>query len=171
MSSSRYVALLRGLETLLEKPPLSEYAEKAPAAVPELAYQAHRRVRSRMRSALQTPEGPDRDLALHEVRKAAKRARYAAEAAEFSYGKQARRSARDYKKLQSLLGDQHDAVIGADALRKLAIHAHIDGENAFTFGLLHQRQLDTAERLARKVPGTWKRVGRRKRAAWMKKRA
>jgi CHAD domain-containing protein len=171
LSSSRYVALLRGLETLLEKPPLSEYAEKDPAAVPELAYRAHRRVRQRMRSALQTPEGPDRDLALHEVRKAAKRARYAAEAAEFSYGKQARRSARDYKKLQSLLGDQHDAVIGADALRKLAIHAHIDGENAFTFGLLHQRQLDTAERLARKVPGTWKRVGRRKRAAWMKKRA
>ena len=169
LASPRYVTLLRGLEALLEAPPLSEHAEQDPAAVPELVYQAHRRVRRRMRLALQTPEGPARDLALHDVRKAAKQARYAAEAAEYSYGKQARRSARGYKELQTLLGEHHDAIIGAEALRKLAIHAHIDGENAFTFGLLHQRQLDSAERLARKVPRTWKKVGRRKHAAWMKR--
>jgi CHAD domain-containing protein len=169
LSSSRYVALLRGLETLLERPALSEYAEQHPAAIPELAYLADRRVRRRMRAALQIPEGPERGIALHEVRKAAKRARYAAEAAEYAHGKQARRSARDYKSLQTILGDQHDAVIAADALRKLAIHAHIDGENAFTFGLLHQRQLDTADRLAQQVRPTWKRVGRRKHAAWMKR--
>ena len=167
LNSKRYVALLLSLEALLANPPLKQRAQDTPDA-PTLVRRAHRRVSRRMRNALQQAPGPKRDAALHEVRKAAKRARYAAEVAGLSHGKKARRSARGYKKLQSLLGDHHDAVISSAALRELALRAYADGENAFTYGLLHQRDLDEAARLARQAPQAWKRASRSKRTAWMK---
>jgi len=167
LHSERYVALLRSLEAFLANPPLTP-DEDAPD-VPTLVRRAHRRVRRRMHSALQEAPGPQRDAALHEVRKAAKRARYAAEVAGLHYGKKARRSARGYKEVQSLLGDHHDAIIGAGALRELALRAYAEGENTFTYGLLHQRDLDEAARLALQVPRAWKRASRSKRTAWMKR--
>lgn len=168
LASERYVALLRALEGFLKYPTLAPPAPDGSDSVPALVYRAHRRTRRRMRRALKATPGPQRDTALHEVRKAAKRARYASEVAALDYGKKARRSARGYKKLQSLLGDHHDAVISAAALRELALHAYGEGENAFTYGLLYQRELDDAARLGGKAPRTWKRASRSKRIAWMK---
>lgn len=172
LSSERYIALLRSIEGFLKYPPLTTTrpADDGSDSVPALVYRAHRRVKRRMRRAMKATPGPQRDTALHEVRKAAKRARYAAEVATLAPGKRkkARRSARAYKKLQSLLGDHHDAIISAAAFRDLALHAYSDGENTFTYGLLYQRELDDAARLAGKAPRAWKRASRKKRLAWMK---
>src|SRR5579884_577782 len=165
LCSERYIALLRSIEAFLANPPLTQGTEDVPA----LVRRAHRRVSRRMRNALQKAPGPQRDARSEEVRKAAKRARYAAEVAELGYGKKARRSARGYKKLQSLLGDHHDAILGAAALRELALRAYTEGENTFTYGLLHQRDLDEAARLAHRAPRAWKRASRSKRTAWMKR--
>ena len=99
-----------------------------------------------MRRARHTPAGPARDAALHQARKSARRARYAAEAASPATGKQARRFARQMKQVQSVLGDQHDAVLARQAARDLGIGAYLAGENAFTYGLLHERELQYAER-------------------------
>jgi CHAD domain-containing protein len=88
----------------------------------------HKRVRSRMRTALPMPDGPERDTAMHEARKAARRARYAAEALG--------RPAKPIKALQDVLGDEHDRVVAASALTDLAAGAHQAGENAFTYGVL-----------------------------------
>jgi CHAD domain-containing protein len=119
-----------------------------------------------MRTARRRGTDAERDSALHDARKAAKRARYAAEAASLALGKQARRSAKALKKVQSTLGDQHDAVIAADALRTLAIRAHADGENAYTYGLLRARQDERARRLAQRARRRWRRANRPKRTAW-----
>lgn len=88
----------------------------------------HRRVRTRMRAALPMPHGAERDTAMHEARKAARRARYAADALG--------RPTKPIKALQDVLGDEHDRVVAASALTDLAAGAHQAGENAFTYGVL-----------------------------------
>ena len=57
--------------------------------------------------------GHDRDVALHQARKSARRARYAGRGRRpRRSGKQARRFAKQMKKVQSVLGDHQDAVLG-----------------------------------------------------------
>ena len=51
------------------------------------------------------------------------------------------------KKIQSVLGDHQDAVVARGVDRELGIGAHLAGENAFTFGLLYEREDQRAARL------------------------
>jgi CHAD domain-containing protein len=120
-----------------------------------------------MRRARNVPNGPDRDVALHEARKSARRARYAAEAASPASGKPARTFARQMKKVQSVIGDHQDAVIARQAARDLGIGAHLAGENAFTYGLLDERELHLAGRLQAEAWPVWKRASRRRYRTWM----
>lgn len=77
-----------------------------------------------------------RDAGLHDVRKAAKRARYTAEMAVPVLGKHAERLAVRMESLQELLGDHNDRVAIQVELRRLGVAAHLAGENGFTFGVL-----------------------------------
>ena len=83
--------------------------------------------------------GPPSEAARHEIRKAAKDARYTAEAASLAGLRRSRRAVRHMKKLQSVLGDQHDAVVARGAARDIGVRAYQAGENAFAFGILHER--------------------------------
>ena len=111
---------------------------------------------------------PARDVALHEARKSARRARYAAEAARPAAGPQARRFARQMKKVQSVLCDHQDAVIARQAARDLGIGAHLAGENAFTYGLLYEREAHRAGRRQADARRVWKRASRSRYRKWMK---
>ncbi len=51
------------------------------------------------------------------------------------------------KRLQSVLGDHHDAVVARDTTRDIGVRAHRAGENAFAFGVLHERCQRAADRL------------------------
>ncbi|MCW2933828.1 MAG: hypothetical protein JWM19_4790 [Actinomycetia bacterium] len=159
LDSPRYFALLDELERLLADPPEAA-AATAPASevLPRAIGQAYRRTRRRMRRARQVPPGPARDAALHEARKAAKRARYAAEAARPAVGKKARRFANRMKAVQTALGDHHDAVTVGTAAREIGVHAHLSGENAFTFGLLNEHAHHKALSSQRKARKAWKRA-------------
>jgi CHAD domain-containing protein len=169
LDSPRYFTLLDELDAFRSEPPRGA-AATAPAAeiLPHAVGQAYRRTGRGMRRAGQAPPGPERDLLLHEARKAAKRARYAAEAAQPVAGKQARRFARRMKALQSLLGDQHDAVTARAAAREIAVHAHLAGESAFSFGLLHERFSHEALRSQRQAKEAWKRATRRNGRRWLR---
>jgi CHAD domain-containing protein len=121
-----------------------------------------RRANRRMRRARNAPAGRPRDVALHETRKAAKRARYAAEVAGPALGKKrgrrAGRFAKRMKNVQGVLGDHQDAVLARAAARDIGVRAHLAGENAFSFGLLHERahhQARAAEDQARRA---WRRA-------------
>jgi CHAD domain-containing protein len=120
-----------------------------------------------MERARQAPPGPARDTALHQARKAAKRARYAGELAQPAVGRQARRFTRQVKAVQTLLGDHHDAVIARQQERGLGMEAHLSGENAFTYGLLFERESEAAEELRARAFKAWKKASRPRYRRWM----
>ncbi len=168
LDSPRFRGILAELDRLLDVPPQGPAATRPAAEVlPRAVARANRRAKRRMRRARQAPAGPTRELALHEARKAAKSARYAAEAAEPAFGKKARRFAKGMKQVQSVLGDHQDAVTARSAAREIGVHAHLAGENAFSFGLLAGgAHRDTLER-QRQARRAWKRASRRKVRRWL----
>ena len=167
--SVRYAKLLANLDRVAHDPPRGPQAA-APArdVLPVGVHKAYRQAKRRMRRAGQAPAGQARDVALHEARKSARRARYAAEAARPASGKPARTFARQMKKVQSVVGDHQDTVIARQATRELGINAHLAGENAFTYGLLYEREHDQAERLQARVPTVWEKASRPRRRTWMR---
>jgi CHAD domain-containing protein len=159
LDSERYAELLGQLDGLLGNPPLTAVAaESAGRVMPRAAAREYKRTKRRMRRARHAPAGPAREVALHETRKAAKRARYAAEAATPVIGKKARRFARRLKAVQSVLGDHHDAVNARDAAREIGVHAHLAGENAFSFGMLNERAYRDAPEYEEQAVAAWKRA-------------
>ena len=161
LDSARYFALRDALDGLLADPPLSAAAERpAGRVLAGAVLRAYRRTRRWIRRAAHTPPGHPRELAFHEARKAAKRARYAGEVISPALGKEARRFTKRMKKIQSVLGDHQDAVVARGVDRELGIGAYLAGENAFTYGLLFEREDQRAARLRATAQHTWKRTPR-----------
>ncbi|MFE6662706.1 CHAD domain-containing protein [Streptomyces sp. NPDC057697] len=159
LDGARYLALLEGLDALLAEPPLLPAASRAPGRVlPRAVLREYRRLAARVGHALELPPGRDRDMALHEARKAAKRARYAAEAARPALGRPAARFAARMKAVQSLLGDHQDSVVAREALRTLAVQAQAAGEPSFTWGVLYGREEAAASAGERELPKVWRRA-------------
>ena len=97
-----------------------------------------RRMRRRARRAAATV-GDERahETALHDVRKAAKRARYAAETLGPLFGSDAGAMETAAEAVQQALGDHRDTLLTRQALRLMGVQAHLDGDNGFTYGRLH----------------------------------
>jgi CHAD domain-containing protein len=169
LDSPRYHRLLAELDRVAAGPARGPLAA-APAreVLPPAVRRAFRQAKRRMKKTRHTPAGPARDVALHQARKSARRARYAAEAANPAIGKPARTFARQMKRVQTVLGDHHDAVLARQAARDLGVGAHLAGENAFTYGLLHELEARQAERLQAGARHVWHRAARAKHRRWMK---
>ena len=150
MNSQRYLDLLATLQRWRTDPPFA--TPPALGKVNKRARRAGRKADSRLAAAIET----DDDTLLHRARKAAKRARYAAEL-RAPLDKGAKRTVKHYKKIQRVLGDHQDGVVALDTVRRLAIIAGTTvGENGFTYGLLYAREQHAAEdarRRARKLVG------------------
>lgn len=141
LDGERYLTLLGTLDALAADPPLRKAAAGDPAEVlTKTVGREVERVFRLVRRALDVPPGDDRDLALHEARKKAKRARYAAEAATGGPRDAFAERVRDMKALQSLLGEHQDSVMARQALRDVAAQAHGAGESSFTYGVLYGRE-------------------------------
>ncbi len=150
LDGQRYLSLLDDLDALLADPPLTPLAAgKARSVLARPVRRAGRRLR---RALASVPAAGDKDTAIHQARKAAKRARYAAEAAMPALGRQATRQAATAKELQGLLGDHHDSVVARTVLRGLAGDARAAGEDTFTYGVLHERQACQASEIERMLP-------------------
>ncbi|WP_433856299.1 CHAD domain-containing protein [Streptomyces kronopolitis] len=163
LDGPRYLALLKRLHALLEAPPLRPAAARpAPDVAARAVLKDYRRLAGRMETALAAPAGRARDEALHGARKAAKRTRYAAEAARPALGRPAKKFARRIKRVQQLLGDHQDSVVARGTLRELAASAQRVGEAGFTFGLLHGREEALAADRERRLPRVWKKASRRR---------
>ncbi|MER5203908.1 CYTH and CHAD domain-containing protein [Streptomyces sp. NPDC002825] len=159
LDSARYLTLLDTLDALLADPPLRKAARRdARPVLARAVRKDHARLGRRIEHALSLSPGHERDLALHEARKAAKRARYAADAARPTLGKPAKRLSKRIKAVQSLLGEHQDSVVARAALREFGIMAHGVGESAFTWGLLYGREEAAADAAERELPGLWARA-------------
>jgi CHAD domain-containing protein len=166
LDSRRYFRLLDDLDRLVDDPPRTAEAA-ADEVLPQAVARAYRRVKRRIGRARRAPAGTARDIALHEARKAAKRARYAADAVEPVFGKRARRFARRMKAVQSVLGDHQDAVTARAVARDIGMEAHLAGENAFSFGLLNERAHRDAAGYQRQARSVWRRAARPKARRWL----
>jgi len=161
LDSRRYLSLLDELDRLVAEPPLTQRAARPAAAVlPAAVRRAYRKTARRMSRARRAASGPPGDTALHEARKSAKQARYAGEVVTPAMGAQARRFTGRMKQLQSVLGDHHDTVIARQVARELGMAAHLAGENAFSYGLLYERDVCDAARLETRARQAWKRARR-----------
>ncbi|WP_427922498.1 CHAD domain-containing protein [Streptomyces sp. cg40] len=160
LDSKRYLALLDTLDTLVAEPPLLPDAAGTPEKVIGKAVRKDfEKVSALVEEAIGAPPGADRDLALHEARKKAKRTRYAAEAASPALGAPARGLAKSMKSLTSLLGEHQDSVMVRETLRELSALAHAAGESSFTYGVLYGREEQRAAAVEAALPGMWEEIG------------
>jgi CHAD domain-containing protein len=120
-----------------------------------------------MRRARRAAAGRDREIALHETRKAAKRARYAAEVLRPVAGSRARRFGKHMKSVQSVLGDHQDAIIARGCVRDLAVSAFLAQENSFVYGLLYEREDAEARQLQDRSLRVWKHASAGRYLRWM----
>jgi len=150
LEGQRYLRLLDDLAALLADPPLAPRAARQ--AGKALAKPVRRAARRLQRALDAVPGAEDGDTAIHEARKATKRARYAAEAAVPALGSTASRHAAQAKELQQLLGDHHDSVVARTVLLNLAGKARAAGEDTFTYGLMHQREACLAATIEQTLP-------------------
>jgi CHAD domain-containing protein len=167
MRSDRYFALVDRLDALLADPPWTPVAqEPAHEVLPRRMRKDWKRVRARVAVAHEAPSASARDERLHEVRKAAKRARYAAEALTPLYGGEAKRFAKAVKRVQSVLGDHQDSVVTQTVLRRLGVQAHLAGENGFSFGRLHGVEQANADSTRTEFETAWTKASRKKKRRW-----
>ena len=171
LEGARYFAMQDAIDALLADPPLTGRAGRpASASCPRRAAGLPAHARG-MTAVEQQPDGEQRDLALHQTRKAAKRLRYATEAAEPAVGKPAKRLRKQLKPVQKLLGDHQDTVVARPVLREFGAQAQLDGGNGFTFGLMHGTEAARAERAEPRLPTSWKRMRRPKYTRWLRRYA
>ena len=156
----KYVALLDELVTAAAQPKLAPQAE-APAldVLPSLVDEPW----SKLCRAIHNLEPEPPDEKLHQVRIKAKRCRYAAEAIEPACGKDAKRFARRVAKLQSVLGDLHDAVVADGCLRQVAG----DRDEVFVAGELAGMQAAAAAHARSSWRSAWKKASKKDLRFWM----
>ncbi len=163
LRTKRYLTLLDRLDRFVLDPPLTARAHRdARSVLPKHVRRAYRRADRKVRDlAGSDPARYDtarHDAALHEVRKAAKRVRYAAEVAVPALGKPANRLRKRAREVTRVLGEHQDSVVARPVLRELGAQAHLHGENGFTFGLLHEGQRARAGEAQRRLGPAWDRV-------------
>ncbi len=168
LRSGRYDALLASLVAIAAEPPVSMGQGVGPhvKGARPIARHAPRLVNHRWKQldAAVTAAGPDpSDDDLHQIRIAAKKCRYAAEAVAPVIGRPARRFASAVEGVQTILGDLHDTVV-AEAWLRAAAFDLIEGRVAIGGLIALEREERARDRAAWTV--AWHRASRPKRRAW-----
>lgn len=162
MDSQRWTDLLIALNALVVAPPLVEGAD-APATelLPRLVGKVVRDVTREAEHVLAMEPSPERDEAVHEVRKSAKQARYAAEAAGKAVGGKAAAGLVDaWKDVQDALGEHQDSVVAREVLEGIYADALAAGEDTFTYGVLIRDEVVFGERVTGGLERLLRQAGR-----------
>jgi CHAD domain-containing protein len=157
MSESRYFRLLDRLEAAAAAP----QAREADASLEDIAAREFRKLRKAVKAL--PPDPPDDEL--HAVRIRGKRARYAAELAEGTVGKPARRFVKDAKRFQDVVGEHQDAVVAEERIRDLlgrtaSAPAHLAG------GRLIERERARRREARAAFPDAWDALEKSGKKAW-----
>ncbi|WP_405141864.1 CYTH and CHAD domain-containing protein [Sphaerisporangium sp. NBC_01403] len=159
MSGERYFALLDRLDALVAAPPLTPLAMKdAERTLAKVAGKSWKRVVGKYETAQAIEDTEQREIAMHDVRKAAKRARYTADALKPLLGDQASVLAKRAKAVQEVLGLYQDGIVAQQIVLEEAQRAREAGEDTFTYGLLLGIERADADRSHSEFPGVWAEV-------------
>ena len=121
LQSARYFRLLDKLEDFRDNPPVrAEAVAQGRRVAAKAVDKAAKRLRRSHKAAKAARRGTDQELALHRVRKDAKRLRYVAESAAMVHGKRAGKVAKAARRQQKILGRFQDAVVARDLLAAIA---------------------------------------------------
>ena len=151
VAEPRLLALLEALARWRAEPPLLEGASAPAEGVRSYVKGADRKARRRLRSAARHEPGQAQEELLHRARKAAKRARYAAELAQPAWAGATRRIGRG-KQVQEVLGEHQDSVVAMEFLLRAGAQAGTRrGRNGFTYGLLLEAERQRATRVWREL--------------------
>ncbi|HJQ47774.1 MAG TPA: CYTH and CHAD domain-containing protein [Amycolatopsis sp.] len=155
LNGYRYAALLGSLEDLIHEPPLTANADRP--ARKELR-RAIKRAHRKLSKAVDGVDEGSVDEGLHEVRKKAKQARYAADTASPAFGSRLDSWRAAAKGIQTTLGDYHDLVEARVLLERLSRDDTAPAKAAFTFGRLYERARARGAALREQFTGQWQDV-------------
>jgi CHAD domain-containing protein len=173
LDSDRYIRLLERLHAASVAPPLLDNAprghvgvhpdQRARRGLPHVVHKPWRSLRKRVRQAGRTPT----DDQLHKIRIGAKQLRYASELASPVVGKWAHRTARRAERLQTVLGEHHDAVFAEAWLRTQS--TRLTPAGTLDAGRLIEVQRQRQADLRRKWRSQWRAVASKKGRRWLKR--
>nr|KEP22777.1 hypothetical protein DA06_16325 [Georgenia sp. SUBG003] len=167
LDGARYFRVLDDLDALLADPPLTARAGRpARTELPRRVRRAYRDVRRHHDLAEAAPSEAGRELALHEVRKAAKRARYAAEAVEPVVGEAAGGFAAAMEDVQDVLGEHRDSIVTQEVLSGTVARAREAGEDTFALGRVFGLEEAHAAAAEASYAEAWRAASRRKLRRW-----
>ncbi|MEU5760505.1 CHAD domain-containing protein [Nocardia sp. NPDC047648] len=155
LDGARYRELRDELSGWRTDPPLRH--SRAAASATDVFGEVLRRDLDRVRSLVRAEATVDplhRVELLHDIRKSAKRLRYACEAAEQVIGDEAAERGSRAKKLQTVLGDHRDAVESHQAILHRAAEAAAAGEDAGLYEILAAAEDAAAGRELSRYPAT-----------------
>ena len=161
LGSARYMALLDELFEASRTPPVADPADRRRAR--RVLRTVTRKAWRRTARAVDRLEATPPDAALHEIRKRAKRARYAAELGRELFGKPARRFAERLADVQDELGSLQDTVVAEDRLRSL----QLPNASAFVAGMLVCEERAARAEARGRWRGSWKAARSKRLRRWL----
>ncbi|UUL77503.1 CHAD domain-containing protein [Pseudarthrobacter sp. Fe7] len=141
LGSARYFRLLDKLEDFRDNPPVrADSVAPGRRAAAKAVDKAAKRLQGSRKAAKRARRGREQELALHQVRKDAKRLRHVAESATLVHGKRAGKVAKAARRQQKILGQFQDAVVARNLLAAIAAE-YSDPATADIYGeLVHQQE-------------------------------
>ncbi|MFP5335462.1 MAG: CHAD domain-containing protein [Actinomycetes bacterium] len=166
LSSERYLALLRHLdEVVADRESTGPGRRRARTALPRAVRRQWRRVRRRVEDAT----GPAERFTLHDARKAAKRARYAAEVAAAAVPSRSG-AAADFasamESVQEVLGEHQDAVTATELLTDVARRPGLASAAVFDLGRLVESETRRSDEAEQAFAGVWHKASRKRLRRW-----
>jgi CHAD domain-containing protein len=166
LDSRRYVALVQALVDSTERPPLADRVDGDLRAQPRVRKLVGKSWRRLSRSVKQLDDDPD-DAALHEIRKRAKRARYAAELAAATLEDKAGRFADRLADLQDVLGELQDAVVAESRLASMVRDERISEGAALVAGKLGRAYDEARSDTRRRWRASWEAARKKRLRRWL----
>jgi CHAD domain-containing protein len=168
LASDRYHRLVLAVHELSVNPPLTEKAERpARRVLPRRAARAYRRLESRVTTAHDAATSAERDARLHAARKAAKKARYAAETLSDFFGEPAARFAEAMESLQEELGEHQDSIVMRARVEQL-VQPETSAAAAFTYGRLHAQEQQRGDVAVEHFESAWRQARKKSLRAWLR---
>jgi CHAD domain-containing protein len=172
LQGDRYRQIVTTLESSAEHPALKDEAwQPCRTVLPPLAAAAWRRLKKRARDL----DESDPDAEFHEVRKRAKRARYAAELIAPALcrrtDKDAERFVRLTTRVQDVLGEHQDAIVASTEIEQFLAEHPQNQEVAAATAKLLETQRRAADQARDEFFDVWAKLDRAKSLRWFKTKA